>query len=841
MTASAAPSPRRRAVRFAALLWSLTALVVVAVLGAAATMIAVLRQDAIDGASDRLARFSANATASINRSLVEVDLLLAGLQAALATRAFADLEAAAGDDRLALSGMARQSLLVRDIALVDLRGRVLAAVQPATREVGFALSSDFLASLSAPGAQVAMTLSAPTLNFSTGEHSLHFARVVTFADGQRAALVAEVQVSALQRELSPALALPGVVTLLERDHGQVLAAVPADDRLVGRTLPQPASSQQASGAVVRESGRIDGADSLNVSRPALYRSVQVSASMPMAAVLAPWHRDASAIAAAAAGVCLLVLLVAALMYRHAVALTRAIGAADRARALMDQALASMGDGFLLCDAEDRVVAWNARYLQMFPWLHGTIRVGLLFAELAQAAAAYILAGRTQAERSEYVAQRVERHRRAEGMVQQDLGGGVIVETSERRTADGGIVSVSRDITAAERRLTRAKEAAEASNRAKSRFLAAMSHEIRTPLNGILGMNGLMLDTPLAPEQRQQAELIRSSGQSLLAIINDILDLSKVEAGRMSLEVIDFDPRAAIAEVTELMAVRARSKALTLEAHFDAGLPAAVRGDPSRLRQIVFNLLGNAVKFTERGRIDVHVSAQPLADGRCELTVAVCDTGIGIAPEALATIFDPFQQADSSTARRFGGSGLGLTLCREIAQLMQGRIEVKSEPGRGSCFRLSVPLQRGQLAAAPPPTAVRAAAASSGLRILVAEDNAVNQILMQSILKQLGHFCDVVANGVEAVAQVQVADYDVVLMDAQMPEMDGLAATRAIRALDLPVAAIPIIAVTANAMAEDRQAYLAGGMNAYVTKPIDVNELAQLLTQYGRCKVPASVD
>jgi CheY-like chemotaxis protein len=267
----------------------------------------------------------------------------------------------------------------------------------------------------------------------------------------------------------------------------------------------------------------------------------------------------------------------------------------------------------------------------------------------------------------------------------------------------------------------------------------------------------------------------------------------------------------------------------------------VRGDPSRLRQIVFNLVGNAVKFTEQGQIEVEVSARPLESGRSELTVSVSDTGIGIAPEALATIFNPFQQADTSTARRYGGSGLGLTLSREIAQLMNGRIEVQSEVGRGSTFRVVLPFEHGQLAAPEVLSSGAGGAAPGGLRILVAEDNPVNQILMQSVLKQLGHFCDVVANGVEAVAQVQVADYDLVLMDAQMPEMDGLSATRAIRALDLPVAAIPIIAITANAMAEDRLAYLAGGMNAYLTKPISVRELSQLLAQYGHRPVNATID
>ena len=839
MTARPAAARQRRWPPFTTTLWILTGALLVAVIAAAAALAAQLHRDAVAAAADRLARFSAGATASINRSLVDIDMLLAGLQATLSTQRLEAVAGTADRQSLALAKMARQSLLVRDVALVDADGRVLAAVQPATRELGFTLPGTFLQAALAPVAFGAMTIGGPAVNFSTGEHALYFARAVTFVDGRRALLVAEAQVSVLQRELTPALALPGITNVLEADAGQVLAAMPADDRLLGKRLAPVDSLRLTSGEVVGAPGRIDGTASLVIVRPTLYRNVLVSASVPSSQVVAGWRRDAYAIAGVAAGVCLLTLVIAWLMHRHAVALTRAVGEADRARRLLDQALASMADGFLLCDADDRVVAWNARYLAMFPWLREGIRVGLPFRELAWNAARHLLPNGSQAQWCEYVERRTLRHRTAEGAFQQDLGGGMVVETSERRTADGGVVSISRDVTAAERRLTRAKEAAEASSRAKSRFLAAMSHEIRTPLNGILGMNGLMLNTPLSAEQRRQAELIRSSGQSLLAIINDILDLSKVEAGRMSLEVIDFDPGAAIDEVAALMVERARSKGVALRLHLAPDLPPAVRGEPSRLRQLVFNLVGNAVKFTESGRIDIEVSARPLEADRCEMTIAVRDTGIGIEPAALATIFDPFQQADSSTARRYGGSGLGLTLSREIAQLMRGRIEVDSTVGRGSCFRVVLPFERGSLlpetAAAPAPPAAEV----GSLRILVAEDNAVNQILMQSILNQLGHYSDLVGNGAEAVAQVQVADYDLVLMDAEMPEMDGLAATRAIRALEAPVCAIPIIAVTANAMAEDRAVYLAGGMNGYITKPINVRELAQAIARSGRRALTAN--
>jgi len=247
--------------------------------------------------------------------------------------------------------------------------------------------------------------------------------------------------------------------------------------------------------------------------------------------------------------------------------------------------------------------------------------------------------------------------------------------------------------------------------------------------------------------------------------------------------------------------------------------------------VLFNLIGNALKFTEHGSVDIDVSHRPLSDDRVELTIAVRDTGIGIAPDAMPKLFDRFMQADATTARRYGGTGLGLAISREIVDLMGGRIEVDSAVGVGSTFRVVVPMARGdaeRLAAAE--STMHAAAEMGGLRILVAEDNGVNQILIKAILDQMGHFSDIVANGIEAVRQVQNGHYDLVLMDVQMPEMDGEAATRAIRALSNGVAAIPIIAMTANAMSEDREAYLASGMDDYVSKPISSKLLAAAISR-----------
>jgi len=251
----------------------------------------------------------------------------------------------------------------------------------------------------------------------------------------------------------------------------------------------------------------------------------------------------------------------------------------------------------------------------------------------------------------------------------------------------------------------------------------------------------------------------------------------------------------------------------------------LKGDPSRLRQVLFNLIGNALKFTEQGSVEVELTHRPLPEGRIELTIAVRDTGIGIGPDAMPKLFDRFMQADARTARRYGGTGLGLAISREIVDLMGGRIEVDSAVGAGSTFTVVLPLARSDQTRLSQESTFMNSSELGGLRILVAEDNGVNQILIKAILDQMGHFSDIVANGIEAVRQVQNAHYDLVLMDIQMPEMDGEAATRAIRALPNGVAAIPIIAMTANAMVEHREAYLASGMDDYVSKPINSKMLA----------------
>jgi two-component system, sensor histidine kinase and response regulator len=389
-----------------------------------------------------------------------------------------------------------------------------------------------------------------------------------------------------------------------------------------------------------------------------------------------------------------------------------------------------------------------------------------------------------------------------------------------------VATMSTDVSERKRALAEAVDA----SRSKSEFLANMSHEIRTPLNGVIGMTEMLLDTELSSEQRAFVQTAAKSGEALLGVIDDILDFSKIEAGKLDLDLHDVDVREAVGGICAMLVPQAQGKDIELSAVVGDDVPALVRADGVRLRQVVTNLVSNAVKFTHHGAVAVRVEAVERDEEAATLRFEVADTGIGIAPAKLDKLFESFSQADTSTTRRYGGTGLGLAISRQLVQLMGGEILAESVPGHGSRFSFELRLELADTpeAVEPPLPAVTVAVPANAVRVLVAEDNPVNQVVIQAMLAKRGFAVDIAGDGVQALERLAEGEYAAVFMDCQMPNLDGYSATRRIREEGRR---LPIIAMTAHAMKGDRERCLEAGMDDYLTKPLRPEALEEVLARW----------
>jgi len=492
----------------------------------------------------------------------------------------------------------------------------------------------------------------------------------------------------------------------------------------------------------------------------------------------------------------------------------------------EKAIDSTNEGYWVLDADGNFVDVNPGYCNMLGYSRAEV-MSMCIADFEEVAKMPQI--RAQVQR---IVQKG--HERFETRHRHRDGHWIDLEITVTAIDQRYLVAFLRDISVRKRSDAALREAtrlAEGANRAKSEFLANMSHEIRTPMNGILGLTDLLLETRLEALQREHLTMVKDSAESLLVILNEILDLSKIEAGKLHIEHMPFPPAVAIAQAVQSTQARAQAKGLDLQFIRGTSLPDLAVGDPARLRQIVLNLCDNAIKFTPTGSITVTATATEVANTQWELQVAVRDTGIGISKEKQGAIFEAFSQADTSTTRKYGGTGLGLTICARIAELMGGRIEVESEPGVGSCFQFTILLGRAKADAV---SAIKAPLVSQNtpdavaLHVLLAEDHPINQRLAMTLLQKWGHSVVLAQNGLEAVTEFARQDFDLVLMDMQMPELGGLDATRQIRAAETEGKRTPIIAMTANAMEADRLACYEAGMDDFIAKPFDANKLRLLI-------------
>jgi signal transduction histidine kinase/DNA-binding response OmpR family regulator len=615
----------------------------------------------------------------------------------------------------------------------------------------------------------------------------------------------------------------GSILLLHRD-GRLLAREPtlesaigksfADGPLLAEYLPRaPAGSYETVSIV-------DG-----VPRIAGYGAVRglplvLLVSYARADILAPWYRHLTILGPLVAIVVAAILLGTFLMLRQTRNLAEKSNVLEqKSRELeetnrrFDIALRNMPNGLCMWDKEQKLVISNDRYRGMYGLTPEQVKPGVSLRRILEA---HLVNGESsELDIDRYiqvvVTQTAQTHVLADGRT-----------VAMRRTPmpDGGWIATHEDITEQKRietALRHERDRAEAAARATADFLTNMSHELRTPLTAIIGVSDMLLSEPQSPDrQRQFMELQRKAGQGLLGVINDILDFSKIEAGQLDLESVPLSLREIVEDCVRLVADQAQRKGLKLTAAVAADVPDWVLGDPTRLRHVLLNLVANGVKFTNSGTVTLTIDR--VLGATQALAFAVADTGIGIKPENMTVLFERFAQAESSTTRRFGGTGLGLAISKRLVSLMGGDIKVWSEPGRGATFYFTLELPfslepRGEL---PPALPQRGAS----WRLLLAEDNELNRQLIKAMLEQAGHEVVVVNDGAEAVRVAIRDDFDAILMDVRMPEMDGYAATRAIRKATHDMPALPIIALTANALSDEAERCMAAGMNVHVSKPVN---------------------
>ncbi len=645
-------------------------------------------------------------------------------------------------------------------------------------------------------------ISKPVMGRVSQRWSLNITRMLLAPDGSFAGVIVVSLDPVYLSRFYESFSIGNGAVLLAGLDGVVRARAPAQDSAVGSRLSDAAMQRllQQQGTY-RSNSRVDGTERITSFRRVQGYPLVVFVGTSVADAFAAHNVQVQRYLVVGAALSAVVLLIGMVLQRQSARV-------QSSRAALAASLENLAEGVVLLGEDNEVRLINPAAAALLGLPPGVTH------RPAEVLREEVLPARLRAQAPG-----------ADGRREWTAPDGRTLAVREQVLADGDRLVTYADITAA-RAIAQAQaealQAAEAASRAKSDFLATMSHEIRTPMNGVLGLIQVLSHSGLTADQRRTCDTIARSADTLMRILNDILDYSKLEAGKFELEALDCDLADMAQDVASLMRSWAHDKGLHLDVTVPPVLPHVV-GDPTRLRQVLLNLVSNAIKFSERGTVRLDVTAEQRGPGRLALAMTVSDQGIGMAPAVLNRLFNRFTQADASLTRRFGGTGLGLAIAQQLVQLMGGEIAVESTLGEGSRFtvRLVLPISTRMAQAAP---RIGRDALNprpmTQLDILVAEDDETNRLVIRSFLQQQGHKLAFAHNGAEALAAVQAHRYDLVLMDVMMPEMDGIMATQAIRALGSEAATVPIIALTANAMSGDRERYLAAGMDSYVSKPID---------------------